>query len=413
MIGKPKTLAIVMSVLFIMAGCGGETEPEPSLQQSKESPEQRSSPDVEPSFAAAEQQFALDLFHEMMKKAGGSQNMFISPYSVQQALLMTANGAAGDSRKEILHALSIEQMDITSINQSSRSLIQSYKTLPHGEFSAANSIWSKPELKKGFTDKIAGLGDAYQLNKDPQLAADEVNAWTAKKTGGHIDQIIDRVPPDTIAYIINAVFFKEYWKQPFDEKLTAPHPFYAADGSKKDHPMMTQTNRFSYQETKRFQAVKLPYKDDGLALAVFLPKKTENLQSLLKEWTYENWRESQARWEMKQVELKLPRFSIDAEYVLNDPLKQLGLKTVFHQADFSNMFAGDLAGYIKEVKHHTFIKVDEAGTEAAAATKVEIVESGAVPDVTMTVDHPFYFAVFDEKTGMILFLGSVAKPVEG
>ncbi|MBS4162035.1 proteinase inhibitor, partial [Klebsiella pneumoniae] len=125
MIGKPKTLAIVMSVLFILAGCGGETEPEPSLQQSKESPEQRSSPDVEPSFAAPEPQFALDLFHEMMKKAGGSQNMFISPYSVQQALLMTADGAAGDSRKEILHALSIEQMDITSINQSSRSLIQS------------------------------------------------------------------------------------------------------------------------------------------------------------------------------------------------------------------------------------------------------------------------------------------------
>ena len=122
--------------------------------------------------------------------------------------------------------------------------------------------------------------------------------------------------------------------------MTAEQPFYSADGSAKKHPMMTQTNRFPYLENKHFQAVKLPFQDEGLSLAVFLPKKAANLEQLLAGMTHDQWRALQKGWTMKQVELKLPRFSFQTDYMLNEPLKRLGMKTVFSSANFSNMFAG-------------------------------------------------------------------------
>ncbi|MED2942777.1 serpin family protein [Bacillus swezeyi] len=405
---KRKTL-MTLILLLLMAGCGRETE---TLDRSKESPKQRSSSNMEQSFAAGEQKFALALFHEIIKQEGTSENVLISPYSVQQALAMTANGARGDSRTEILDTLYLHQMNISDINKTSKSLLQSFQSLPNGELSAANSVWSKREIKKSFIDRITGLGNAYQLDQDPKQAADQVNGWVSKKTKGRIDRIIDDVGPDILAYIINTVYFKESWKEEFDQHLTVDQPFYSPAGSAKKHPMMTQTNRFPYLQNKHFQAVKLPYKDERLSLAVFLPEKTENLQSFLKRLTYQNWRRWQAGWKMKQVELKLPKFSFETEAILNTPLKKLGMRTVFQQADFSNLFAGKDEAYINEVKHNTFIKVNEAGTEAAAATKVEIVESASVPDVVMTADRPFYFAVMDEKTGIILFLGSVVDPAK-
>ncbi|MFO6497148.1 MULTISPECIES: serpin family protein [Bacillus] len=399
--------AAVWIALFLIAGCGGAKNTGPAPV-----PKQQSAPGAEPSFAAAEQQFAFELFRELVKQEGLSHNIFLSPYSVQQALVITANGAAEDSRKELLDALHLKRMRMTSINKASRSVKQFFHTLEHGELSVANSIWSRPDVKKSFADTIKGLGHAYQLDRDLQKAADNINDWTAKETKGRIEKIVDRVSPDTLALIINAVYFKESWKQPFDSNLTVPQKFYSSDGSSTKHPMMMQTNRLPYLENKDFQAVKLPYQDEHLAFVVILPKKTKTLQSLLPVMTYEHWRDWQKEWELKQVELKLPRFSFATEYVLNKPLKNMGMQTVFHHADFSNLFAEKTGGFISEVKHNTFIQVDEKGTEAGAATKVEIVESAAVPDVAMTVDRPFYFAVTDEKTGMLHFLGSIAKPTE-
>ncbi|WP_105979351.1 serpin family protein [Bacillus paralicheniformis] len=388
---------VIWTGLLLLAGCGVHKEAEP--------PPVRSAQKTDASLSEAEQRFALALFQDMIKEEGSRKNIFLSPYSIHQALVMTANGAAGDSRKELLGTLNLNQTDMTSINRMSQSVNRSLETLPHGEFSSANSIWSKRELKESFQDAIKGLGDAYQLHD-----AEEINGWVKKKTKDRIDQIVDKVSSNTIAYIINAVYFRESWKHPFDPHMTAEQPFYSADGSAKKHPMMTQTNRFPYLENKHFQAVKLPFQDEGLSLAVFLPKKAANLEQLLAGMTYDQWRALHKGWTMKQVELKLPRFSFQTDYMLNEPLKRLGMKTVFSSADFSNMFAGEGAAQIDKVRHKTFIKVDEAGTEASAATAVEIIESAPVPEVTMTADHPFYFAIVDETSGMNLFVGSVAEP---
>ena len=127
----------------------------------------RSAQKTEASLSEAEQRFALALFQDMIKEEGSRKNIFLSPYSIHQALLMTANGAAGDSRKELLSTLNLSQADMTSINRISQSVNRSLETLPHGEFSSANSIWTKRELKESFQDAIKGLGDAYQLQIDP------------------------------------------------------------------------------------------------------------------------------------------------------------------------------------------------------------------------------------------------------
>lgn len=219
---------VIWTGLLLLAGCGVHKEADP--------PPVRSAQKTDASLSEAEQRFALALFQDMIKEEGSRKNIFLSPYSIHQALVMTANGAAGDSRKELLGTLNLNQTDMTSINRMSQSVNRSLETLPHGEFSSANSIWSKRELKESFQDAIKGLGDAYQLHDDPNRAAEEINGWVKKKTKDRIDQIVDKVSSNTIAYIINAVYFRESWKHPFDPHMTAEQPFILRTAPQKNTP---------------------------------------------------------------------------------------------------------------------------------------------------------------------------------
>ncbi|MCY8911560.1 serpin family protein [Bacillus atrophaeus] len=177
--------------------------------------------------------------------------------------------------------------------------------------------------------------------------------------------------------------------------------------------MMKQTALLPYQENEQFQAVKLSYKNKDLSFAVFLPQKDKDLSSLTASLTHENLEKWENRWEEKTVKLSLPRFSFEEKYNLRGILAQLGMKTAFGKGDFSNLFQGKSTGAkIDDVNHHTFIKTDETGTEAAAATSVEIIESASGPELSLTVNRPFLFVIADEKTKSILFLGTVAEPAE-
>jgi serine protease inhibitor len=214
-------------------------------------------------------------------------------------------------------------------------------------------------------------------------------------------------------YLINAIYFKGDWTEKFDKSQTKEYPFFSTSGQQKLQPMMSQKGDYKYLETESFQAISLPYGKNGIiSFYVFLPKKNSNLTAFYPTLNAENWDKWMTQFAKRKGSIRLPRFQMDYEVTLNDTLKALGMGEAFsNKADFSEMgknFA------ISQVKHKTFVEVNEEGTEAAAATSVEMVLTSAfeptIKPFEMIVDRPFFACIRDNQTGSILFMGSIAEP---
>ena len=211
--------------------------------------------------------------------------------------------------------------------------------------------------------------------------------------------------------LLNAIYFQGNWQQQFSEDSTKEMPFYLANGTQKQHPIMFQSSRHLYYENQYFQAVSLPYKKGLASMYIFLPREQVGLEGFYQVLNEENWED----W-MKQfrggyeVNLGLPKFKNEYEVTLNDMLKSLGMQIAFQggRADFSGMSREKL--FISEVKHKTFVEVNETGTEAAATTSVKITLESAVITVDMLVNRPFFFGIRDNKSGTILFMGEITNP---
>lgn len=215
-----------------------------------------------------------------------------------------------------------------------------------------------------------------------------------------------------IKFLINAVYFKGKWTTQFDKKQTAEYPFYLAAGREKKHPMMSQSGKYRYYETKQFQAVSLPYgKDERLSLYIFLPSQNSNLSAFNKNLNAENWEKWMSQFRSQKGFIRLPRFKMNYDIKLNDTLKILGLGVAFgNRANFSGI--GDNLS-ISEVKHKTFVEVNEEGTEAAAVTSVGVAPTAAIPQeqpFQMIVNRPFFCAIRDNQTSTVLFMGSIVEP---
>lgn len=192
--------------------------------------------------------------------------------------------------------------------------------------------------------------------------------------------------------------------------MTDEEHFFLPDGSAKKLLMMKQTARLAYLENELFQAVKLPYEDQQLSFTLFLPKKKP--ASFMSLFTNQNIKAWDSAFQPKTVKLSMPRFTLKGQYNVKRALYDMGMKPFFSDADFSRMFTEGRGVSIDDVNHHTFIKVDESGTEAAAASSAEIVESALAPETTLTADRPFFFVITDEQTKSLLFLGFVTNPNE-
>ena len=370
--------------------------------------------------AAANNGFAFKLLQQLAQDQPVA-NIFISPYSASTVLQMVGNGAAGRTKAEMQQVLGTTGLSSDVINAASKDIAQALKSgNTNVILTTANAIWYrqgapvKPDFIACNQQFFGATVDALNF-ADPH-SVDVINAWANEKTHGKISRIADGMidPVYTRLYLANAVYFKGKWADPFEVKDTKDRPFYLRGGSQKIVPMMTQTKTFAYRRGTGYQAVRLPYQGENLAMYVFLPDTNSSPKKLLDIMNGDVWqRITKPGFSEKEGTLVLPKFKLEYSVELNQPLQALGMKLAFdmEKADFSGI-APQL--FISAARQKTFVEVKEEGTEAAAVTEINVETSAMMmppPNpFQMIVDRPFLFLIEDRQTGTILFTGVLFDP---
>lgn len=353
------------------------------------------------------------------------KNYMFSPLSVKMALALAANGAEGDTRNEILNTLGIKNLD--EFNILSKDLIKRYSSADILSLNIANSIWiNKDKTAQNFSSSFKSLAAEYYnadvKTVDNKNAVSEINSWVKDKTNGKIPQIIDNA--DSFwAMLINAIYFKGAWENEFSTALTKPDEFTNADGTKTQTDFMNKTSWIPYAETKSAKIIEMPYKNrvekfsdsgeyistdsfDDLDVSMYLMLADSSINAereLNTAITGESFKRT-------YIKLSMPKFKIEYSESLNDMLKSIGIKTAFDAktAQFEKMFdSGNM--WFTDTIHKTFISVDEKGTEAAAVTSIGMGGSALPPEpIELKFNKPFYFAIRDNISGEILFMGRYA-----
>ena len=413
MYGFPKIACLILAFALCLS-CGDTcVEPDCHLPRMLTAEEQH--------LVSAYNTFGLRVFRELVKDASPDSNVFVSPLSISMALGMTLNGAAGTTEDAMKTTLEFEDMDIEDINQCYRSVIDLLTELdPDIIFEIANSIWYRPRLHplQDFLDACETYFDSEMrpLDFSRPDAPDIINAWVSEKTHGKIEEIIyGPIHPLTVMFLINAIYFLGNWTYEFDPELTADDWFEPKDGVQIPCRMMQrpgpdEVSEYRYYETDDFQAVDLPYADGWFSMTILLPKVGVGIDEIIQACDEQAWAGWMAGFHSHEGRLQVPKFEITYEESLNSALKRMGMGIAFgDDADFSRI-SGDHDLFISSVRHKTYVRVDEAGTEAAAVTVVEIRVS-AIPEVfEMRVDRPFLFAIREHHSGTVLFIGKMVRP---
>ncbi|MBR8838353.1 MAG: serpin family protein [Stigonema ocellatum SAG 48.90 = DSM 106950] len=420
-LGRRYALAAAGVVLMGVLGCSQINSSTSAFAQSplpeSESPisKKKMSPDTK--LVAANTKFGFKLFSAIQRQ-DSSKNVFVSPSSVAIALAMTYNGSSGSTQEAMAKTLELRGMSLDTINSSNAAL----KTLlenpdPKVQLTIANSLWASQDatFKREFVQKNQDFYTARvsNLNFRDANAPNIINKWVQENTQGKINKIVEKIDPDQVLFLINAIYFKGSWTNEFDKKQTADYPFNLTSSEQKQHPMMSQTGEYRYYENELFQAINLPYGRDGkVSFYVFQPKQNSSLNAFYQNLNTENWEKWLTQFSKQEGFIRLPRFKMDYDVTLNEALTALGMGEAFSNgANFSGM-GKNLK--ISEVKHKTFVEVNEEGTEAAAATSVGVVLlSAKIPTqepFRMIVDRPFFCVIRDNQTGSILFMGSIVNP---
>lgn len=356
-------------------------------------------------------EFAWKFFKEVSK--GEQQDVFVSPLSVTYALGMLANGAVGDTQKEILEGLEFRSGKVDDINSLCHQLmIESPKLDKSTKVSMANAVVAnknKP-LQPDFKNVVEKQYQALVTNQDFSSPAtlSFINLWASELTHGMVPQLLDRVHPDAVTYLLNALYFKGIWYRQFDKKRTQQESFTQADGKKLTVKMMHQKERFFAAENDNYQTVVLPYGNGSYEMVVLLPREGKDLSSLLQTMDAKKWKDNLKSTYSSKVDLKLPRFTSAYTRELNDVLKLLGMSTMFdrEKADLTKMSVAK--AFVSTVLQKAKIEVDEEGSKAAAVTVVETAPTATAPSkpILFHANRPFMYAIVEHSTGTIFFMGT-------
>jgi serpin B len=367
---------------------------------------------------AADTRFAFKLFDALTQQER-ERNIFISPTSVALALLMAYNGAHGETQRAMAAALELDGMSLDDINRVGADLMQALEQLdPQVRLAIANSLWIRKgiDFDHSFMHRLQELyhAEAIELDFAAPASVQRINTWVNERTNDKISSILDQLDRLAVLVLINAIYFKGNWTSAFDKAKTTDHPFTLPSGQKKTVPMMRRAGEWRYYWDSALAAVSIPYGSGRLTMDVFLPEERGGLQAFYQLLSGTNWQIWTHQFRKAEGTVMLPRFKLEYEIKLNAALSALGMEMAFdrRRADFSAMCRSEQIS-ISQVKHKTFVDVNEEGTEAAAVTAVEFRALGMIAHdrrFTFIVDRPFFFAIRDTRTGAILFMGSIVDP---
>ncbi|MBA7632654.1 hypothetical protein ES703_40206 [subsurface metagenome] len=419
---------IIMSALMAIILLGLMACAQPVASEIIRSEKQRvTSPDVNEAdletLVTGNSAFAFDLYQTLREEDG---NLFYSPYSISLALAMTYAGARGETAQQMadtLHFVLYQDSLHPAFNSLDIELSQRGEGAKgkDGEgfrLNIVNAIWGQDgyQFLSEFLDVLAenyGAGlRTLDFANAPEESRITINNWVSDQTEDRIEDLIPQGLIDALTRLVltNAIYFNAAWQHPFSEDITEDGPFYLLDGGEVTVPMMRQTESFSYAEGDEYQAVELPYDGRELSMVILLPRagQFEAFEGSIDAQVVDAILKG---LESRQVALTLPEFEFESYFHLKEILAAMGMPVAFSgDADFSGM-TGNRDLFIAEVIHKAFISVDEAGTEAAAATAVVMKEIAApLEPIEVTIDHPFIFLIRDIETGTILFVGRIVNP---
>ncbi|MBN2422534.1 serpin family protein [Candidatus Woesearchaeota archaeon] len=381
----------------------------------------------------ANNQFAFDLYSELVKDEEG--NIFYSPYSISAALAMTYEGARGQTANEMKSVFHFPENNILQPN-----FAAIYNGINKGnkayELRTGNALWAQYDYK--FLDDYTSRVEQYyggkvanlDFVKETEKSRQTINSFIEEQTNDKIKDLIPQgvLDPMTKLVLTNAIYFKGTWEWEFDESDTRDQDFKITKDNIVKTPMMymdPDKARFNYADLKKMQILELPYKGEKISMLVLLPKQGEeydyetdeiiNYDYTLEDIELSSEKLNEYKSEMKEIKLDsihLPKFEFDTKYFLVKTLSDMGMPTSFtFDADFSGM-NGIRELFISAVIHQAYVKVDEKGTEAAAATAVIVGKMAAMPQNIFRADHPFIFIIQEKDTGNILFMGRVTDPTK-
>ena len=367
----------------------------------------------------ADNQFGLEIFKEVNDELEDGKNLMISPLSISLALAMAYNGADGDTKTQMEVMLHKAGLTANQVNQTYKNLVEALGSHdPKVQLSIANAIFYNENfsVKSGFLSTNQNYYDAEVDDLDfsnSTATLNKVNGWVKDKTHDKIESIIDQVSPSDVMYLINAIYFKGEWTYQFEKSDTKNEPFFTEEGEELQVPTMTLgKTTLQYTSNEKCDIIELPYGSGKYSMLVFLPKDNIKTNDIIDQIDQSNLASWFGSFHESDLIVQLPKFEFAYENSLVDNLKALGMLDAF-DASKSN-FSGisdqtDL--YISEVKHKSYIKVDEEGTEAAAVTGITFEITSVMPDAVFKIDHPFVFAIREKDTNALLFLGKVNNPL--
>lgn len=364
---------------------------------------------------ASNNQFAFEFFKEVMSSEKEADNIMVSPVSLSMALGMLYNGTDGVTEEAFRNTLHYTE-NSSETNAFYRSLIDQLSSSENGSImEIANSIWIRNgfPVKPEFIELNTQNFDSEVENRDfrDPKTLDDINGWVKEKTHDKIPKILEEISDEAVMYLINALYFNANWHYQFSEEHTQDKPFYTSESGFKEVPTMTMTEDLAFYKNDLFSSVVLPYEKEKFSMVLLLPNQGKSVDDIVASVDGDTWSTWMKSYDTTEVVLNLPKFKFDYKKLLNNDLKKMGLANMFtNQANFSKMTDANVL--VSFVLQKTYVDVHEKGTEAAAVTIIGI-EVTSLPinqKVYLNFDRPFLFAIKENSTGSICFIGKVGSP---
>lgn len=358
--------------------------------------------------------FPVDVFKTIVNQ-DPKENVILSPLSIESAFLMAANGANGETRKNILDVLG-QTEDISTINSNYKSLKSALDY--QGDtttFKMVNSVFwdeNRIDVKDDFLKNMTKYYDAEQQNLDfaDKKTVDIINKWVSDNTEERIKDILTNITGDDVLFLINALYFIGDWKFPFPVEGTFDNSFTKSDGTKIEVPFMNGEGFFDAFSNDDFQAVDLPFANTDFSMTFIMPKK-QNIKDFINEFGLDDLEDLyKNKFFQLDVAIQLPKFELAYKIKLNKSLMTMGMNLPFDRdlADFSNLGSTGGPLFIGQAIHKTFLKVDEKGAEGAAVTVIGFVNTSV--GGFLSFNKPFMVVLKNHKTDSYVFMAKIGEP---